>query len=116
MVPPDSYRPHSPYPTSFMYTPSTPQPSSGNFYMTPFYTPPMTPTSTPVVGAGSQPRPMLPSQHSSSAAAAAAAAFYQSGPAGAPPASSHPPSSYFVPTAAGTLASPHHSMQSQSSP
>ena len=121
------YRAHSPYPPSFLYAPpqaggSTPQ----NFYMTPFYTPPMTPTSAPILGSAAgnvgQPRqPILappPHHPHASPALAAASAMYQSNHHQLQSSSSADQSaSYYVTPPTAPLQAPsHHSIPSQSSP
>jgi len=112
-------RTHSPYSNSFLYAPSAPQPSQ-NFFLTPFYSSPMTPTSAGLSSAaaaaaaqrslvigGSQHHP-----HSAAAAAAASSYFQQQQAAGIP---MLPPSqSYLSPSQLGTAA--HHSVQPSPAP
>ncbi|XP_021958351.1 mucin-19 isoform X2 [Folsomia candida] len=108
MVPPESYRTHSPYQNSFLYPSANPaaqaaQAQQQSYFMTPFYTPPLTPNSTPGVMpsgiVGGPPRPLSLTHPSM-----AAASFYAPPSALQPPQGMHPASSYLV-------ASPHHSLQ-----
>jgi hypothetical protein len=88
-----TFRTPSPYPSSFLYTPSptTPQP---NYMMTPFYTPPLTPNASVGLSLGGmggigQPRALLAAHHPSTATGSTT--YFHAGP----PPSAHPTASNY---------------------